>query len=82
MSRLTADALALFLSISAASVPAAASAIYFSPGNPDGKIAALSHTASRGQTETETAEDSPQRSDGHPAGYVYRIAAKPRATEP
>src|SRR5260370_19350360 len=37
--------------------PAAAGAFFFSTGNPDGKIATLSRTASAGKLETETADD-------------------------
>jgi hypothetical protein len=37
--------------------PAAADTFFFSTGNPDGKIAALSRTASLGKLETETADD-------------------------
>jgi hypothetical protein len=37
--------------------PAAASGFFFSTGNPDGKIATLSRTASTGKLETETADD-------------------------
>src|SRR5579864_7210773 len=36
---------------------AAADAFFFSIGNPDGKIATLSRTASSGKLETETADD-------------------------
>jgi hypothetical protein len=57
VSRLTAYALALLLSISSAAIPLAADAIYFSTGEPDGKIATLSRPASLGQAETETADD-------------------------
>jgi hypothetical protein len=39
------------------STPAAASVFFFSTGNPDGKIATLSRTASPGKLETETADD-------------------------
>ena len=38
-------------------VPAAADPFFFSTGNPDGKIATLSRTASTGKLETETADD-------------------------
>jgi PEP-CTERM motif len=37
--------------------PAAANVFFFSTGNPDGKIATLSRTASAGKLETETADD-------------------------
>jgi len=37
--------------------PAAADPFFFSTGNPDGKIATLSRTASTGKLETETADD-------------------------
>jgi hypothetical protein len=37
--------------------PAAAGTFFFSTGNPDGKIATLSRTASPGKLETETADD-------------------------
>ncbi len=37
--------------------PAMASPFFFSTGNPDGKIATLSRTASAGKLETETADD-------------------------
>ena len=37
--------------------PAAAGVFFFSTGNPDGKIATLSRTASPGKLETETADD-------------------------
>jgi hypothetical protein len=37
--------------------PAAADTFFFSTGNPDGKIATLSRTASPGKLETETADD-------------------------
>jgi PEP-CTERM motif-containing protein len=37
--------------------PTAASPFFFSTGNPDGKIATLSRTASPGKLETETADD-------------------------
>jgi hypothetical protein len=37
--------------------PAAADTFFFSTGNPDGKIATLSRTASLGKLETETADD-------------------------
>lgn len=38
-------------------LPAAADPFFFSTGNPDGKIATLSRTASAGKLETETADD-------------------------
>jgi hypothetical protein len=38
-------------------VPAQAGDFFFSTGNPDGKIATLSRTASTGKLETETADD-------------------------
>ena len=38
-------------------VPAAADPFFFSTGDPDGKIATLSRTASTGKLETETADD-------------------------
>src|SRR6516162_11164155 len=37
--------------------PAAADVFFFSTGDPDGKIATLSRTASTGKLETETADD-------------------------
>jgi hypothetical protein len=37
--------------------PASADTFFFSTGNPDGKIATLSRTASTGKLETETADD-------------------------
>src|SRR5271165_3589182 len=37
--------------------PANAVPFFFSTGNPDGKIATLSRTASTGKLETETADD-------------------------
>jgi hypothetical protein len=40
-----------------ASGPAVATPFFFSTGNPDGKIATLSRTASTGKLETETADD-------------------------
>ena len=40
-----------------AAPPAAANVFFFSTGNPDGKIATLSRTASPGRLETETADD-------------------------
>ena len=39
------------------STPVAATPFFFSTGNPDGKIATLSRTASTGKLETETADD-------------------------
>src|SRR5260370_10649649 len=38
-------------------MPATADTFFFSTGNPDGKIATLSRTASSGKLETETADD-------------------------
>jgi hypothetical protein len=40
-----------------AAAPARADSFFFSTGNPDGKIATLSRTASTGKLETETADD-------------------------
>ena len=45
------------LTFAAANTPAIASSFFFSTGNPDGKIATLSRTASAGKLETETADD-------------------------
>lgn len=43
--------------IGLAAAPASADVFFFSTGNPDGKIATLSRTASPGKLETETADD-------------------------
>lgn len=52
------DSLFLTLATIAMAVPPAlASPFFFSTGNPDGKIATLSRTASTGKVETETADD-------------------------
>lgn len=48
---------ALLAFTAAATVPALADSFTFSTGNPDGKIATLSRTASPGKLETETADD-------------------------
>jgi hypothetical protein len=48
---------AVTLVCSLACLPAAADSFLFSTGNPDGKIATLSRTASTGKLETETADD-------------------------
>lgn len=50
----------VFLTVATIAVavpPALASPFFFSTGNPDGKIATLSRTASPGKLETETADD-------------------------
>ncbi len=57
MFKAIASACALLTFTAAAGVPALADSFFFSTGNPDGKIATLSRPASRGQLETETADD-------------------------
>ena len=58
VARILATASTAVLSILVASgLPAAADPFFFSTGNPDGKIATLSRTASTGKLETETADD-------------------------
>src|SRR5215472_5146861 len=51
------SAIAMALVSALACVPAGADPFVFSTGNPDGKIATLSRTASAGKLETETADD-------------------------
>src|SRR6516164_8036349 len=48
---------AFFMSYLAVAACARADVFFFSTGNPDGKIATLSRTASPGKLETETADD-------------------------
>jgi hypothetical protein len=48
---------AFLLACVVAVTPAAADTFFFSTGDPDGKIATLSRTASTGKLETETADD-------------------------
>lgn len=52
-----ASAVSVSLSTLLVGAPALADPFFFSTGNPDGKIATLSRTASPGKLETETADD-------------------------